>query len=61
VRQERLDAVRRDLADARLSGLSISRLAAGHGFTNASLFSKQFRAAEGCTSREFREKALRPA
>ena len=59
VRQERLSAVRRDLSDPRLSGLSISRLAAGHGFTNASLFSKQFRLAEGRTPREFRERALR--
>ncbi len=61
VRQERLTAVRRDLADPRLSGLSIGRLAAKHGLSNASLFSKQFRLAEGCTPREFRERALRQA
>jgi AraC-like DNA-binding protein len=59
VRQERLAAVRRDLSDPRLAGLSIGRLAAAHGFNNASLFSKSFRLAEGCTPREFRERALR--
>jgi AraC-like DNA-binding protein len=59
VRHERLSAVRRDMSDPRLAGLSIGRLAAGHGFTNASLFSKQFRLAEGCTPREFRDRALR--
>lgn len=58
VRQERLVAVRRDLSDPRLAGLSIGRLAAGHGFGNASLFSKQFRAAEGCTPKEYRERVL---
>lgn len=58
VRHERLSAVRRDLSNPRLAGLSIGRLAAGHGFTNASLFSKQFRLAEGCTPREFRERTL---
>jgi len=61
VREERLTAVRRDLADPRLAGLSIGRLAAGHGISNPSLFSKQFRLAEGCTPREFREQARRSA
>lgn len=58
IRQERLDGARRDLADPRLGGLSIARIANGHGIGNASLFSRQFRAAEGCTPSEFRERAL---
>ena len=59
IREERLTAVRRDLCDPRLAGLSIARLAAGHGIANPSLFSRQFRLAEGCTPTEFRLRALR--
>ncbi len=59
VRIERLGAVRRDLADPRFAHHPISWLAASHGIANASLFSRQFRLAEGCTPTEFRDRALR--
>lgn len=58
IREERLTGARRDLADPRLSGLSIARIASGHGIGNPSLFARQFRAAEGCTPTEFRDRAL---
>lgn len=59
VRDLRLAGVRRDLADPRLSGLSIARVAAAHGWQNASAFSRQFRLTESCTPTEFRVRALR--
>jgi AraC-like DNA-binding protein len=59
IRDVRLAGVRRDLADPRLSGLSIARVAAAHGWTNASAFSRQFRLIEGCTPSEFRSCAHR--
>jgi AraC-like DNA-binding protein len=59
IRDLRLGGVRRDLADPRLAGLSVARVAAAHGWTNASAFSRAFRLAEGCTPSEFRQRALR--
>jgi AraC-like DNA-binding protein len=58
VREERLAAVRRDLADPRLAGLSVSRIAAAHGMTSPTVFSRVFRAAHGCTPTEYRSRAL---
>ena len=59
IRDLRLAGVRRDLADPRMSGLSIARVAAAHGLLNPSAFSRQFRLTEGCTPTEFRIHALR--
>jgi AraC-like DNA-binding protein len=59
IRTARLDAVRRDLADPRLAGLSVARIAAGHGLPNPSHFSRQFRQFTGCTPTEYRTRALR--
>jgi AraC-like DNA-binding protein len=59
IRDLRLAGVRRDLADPRLAGLSIARVAAAHGWHNASAFSRQFRSTEDCTPSEFRARALR--
>jgi AraC-like DNA-binding protein len=59
IRDLRLAGVRRDLGDPRMSGLSIARVAAAHGWHNASAFSRQFRLTEGCTPTEFRIRALR--
>jgi AraC-like DNA-binding protein len=59
IRDLRLAGVRRDLADPRMAGLSIARVAAAHGWHNASAFSRQFRLTEGCTPTEFRARALR--
>jgi transcriptional regulator GlxA family with amidase domain len=41
-----------------MSGLSIARVAAAHGWHNPSAFSRQFRLTEGCTPTEFRTRAL---
>jgi AraC-like DNA-binding protein len=60
MRDLRLAGVRRDLADPRMAGLSIARVAAAHGWINASAFSRQFRLTEGCTPSEFRARALHP-
>jgi AraC-like DNA-binding protein len=59
IRDLRLAGVRRDLADPRLAGLSIARVAASHGWHNVSAFSRRFRLTEGCTPTEFRARALR--
>ena len=59
IRDLRLAGVRRDLADPRLAGLSVARVAAAHGWTNASAFSRAFRVAESCTPSEFRARSLR--
>lgn len=58
IRDERIRAVRRDLLDPRLASVPLARLAAGRGITNPSLFSRQFRFAEGMTPSAFREKML---
>ena len=58
IRDLRLAGVRRDLADPRLAGLSIARVAAGHGWHNASAFSRHFRLIEACTPTEFRVRSL---
>jgi AraC-like DNA-binding protein len=59
LREERLAAIRADLADPGLAHRSIERIAAAHGLRNASAFARLFRAAEGLTPREFRAAALR--
>jgi len=59
VRDERLAAIRRDLADPRLAHRSIGRIAAWHGMPNASAFARLFKTVEGSTAREYRANALR--
>ncbi|WP_248960973.1 helix-turn-helix domain-containing protein [Sphaerisporangium perillae] len=59
IRQERLIAIRRDLADPRLAQRPIARIAESHGMVNPSAFARLFRAVEGITPRLFREMALR--
>ncbi|HUS22389.1 MAG TPA: helix-turn-helix domain-containing protein [Aeromicrobium sp.] len=54
IRDERLGAFGRDLADPRLSRISIARLAAARGLTNPSLAARLFRERNGCTPSEFR-------
>jgi AraC-like DNA-binding protein len=50
----RLEAVRADLCDPALRHRTISDLAFGWGFVDASHFSRAFRARYGCTPREVR-------
>jgi len=54
IREERLAAFARDLADPRLSRIAISRLAAGRGLTNPSLAARLFREQTGSTPSEYR-------
>lgn len=60
IREARINAVKRDLADRRHAGRSVARIAAGHGCVNASLFSRQFRQTVGCTPTEYRARSLHP-
>jgi AraC-like DNA-binding protein len=59
IREERLAAIRRDLADPRLAHRPVARIAATHGMANPSAFARLFRSIEGVTPREFRAAALR--
>ena len=58
IRAERLEAIRRDLADPALMLRPIERIAAAHGLRNASAFARLFRSVEGMTPREYRAAAL---
>lgn len=58
LRQGRLDAVRRDLADPRLITRSLGQISGAHGFANQAAFARLFRAAYGKTAREYRSGAL---
>lgn len=60
LREERLAAIRADLADPALAHRSMERIAAAHGLRNASAFARLFRRAEGVTPREFRAALARP-
>ncbi|RZT85115.1 AraC family transcriptional regulator [Pseudonocardia sediminis] len=51
---ERLDAVRAEICDPALRHRTISDLAFGWGFSDASHFSRAFRARYGCTASELR-------
>lgn len=55
---QRLEACRRDLADARLAERSVSDLAYSWGFNDAAHFSRSFREQFGQSPREWRSQAL---
>lgn len=57
VRNRRLERCRDDLADPRLSRLPLTEIAYRWGFSDSSHFSRCFKAAFGCTAREFRARA----
>jgi AraC-like DNA-binding protein len=59
IRGERLAAIRRDLADPRLTHRSIGRIAQAHGLVNPSAFTRLFHSIEGVTPSQFRDGALR--
>ncbi|MFF0447522.1 helix-turn-helix domain-containing protein [Streptomyces sp. NPDC004609] len=61
IRELRLDRVRRDLADPRLSARSIHSIAARWGFPQHAHFSRAFRTAYGITPSEHRDNARRGA
>ncbi|NJO67479.1 MAG: helix-turn-helix domain-containing protein [Rhodospirillales bacterium] len=54
VRRRRLERCRDDLADPRLRALPMTEIAFRWGFSDSSHFSRSFRAAFGCTARDFR-------
>lgn len=58
LRSERLEAIRRDLADPRLAARPINRIAAVHGMSNPTIFARTFRARFGLTAREYRAAAI---
>ncbi|MET8996010.1 helix-turn-helix domain-containing protein [Amycolatopsis sp. NPDC004169] len=60
IRRRRLEQCRRDLADPRLAGRSITAIAARWGFASPAHFSHAFRGAYGVSPRQFRRrKAVR--
>jgi AraC-like DNA-binding protein len=56
IRRQRLERVRRDLADPALRGTTIQVIAARWGFPRAADFSRAFRSAYGVTARDYRAK-----
>jgi AraC-like DNA-binding protein len=64
IRRSRLEACRRDLVDPELGHRTILAIASHWGLPGPQHFSRAFRAAYGCSPREFRRQAqseLRPA
>jgi AraC-like DNA-binding protein len=59
IRQRRLAACRRDLADPALADRPVAALAARRGFPSAAHFSRVFKAAHGMTPQEYRQSAGR--
>jgi len=57
IRMRRLEAARRDLADPALRAVPIHCIAARSGFPRAADFTRAFRAAYGCTPRDYRSEA----
>lgn len=57
LKDARLRNCRRDLADPRLARVSIAAIARGHGFHNASVFTRAFTARYGVGPRSFRRQA----
>jgi AraC-like DNA-binding protein len=60
IRQRRLEACRRDLADPALASRPVAVIAARWGYTSASHFGQVFRAAHGMPPQEYRQWAQRP-
>jgi transcriptional regulator GlxA family with amidase domain len=56
IRHHRLEACRRALLDPALSDRSVQGVAAGWGFTNATHFSRLFKATYGLTATEYRQR-----
>jgi AraC-like DNA-binding protein len=54
IRQRRLEACRRDLADPALVSSPVAAIAARWGYSSASYFGQVFRAAHGITPQEYR-------
>ena len=59
VRARRLERCREDLADPRFAALPVTEIAFRWGFSNSSHFSRSFKAAFGCTARDFRAAVAR--
>ncbi|GGR66650.1 AraC family transcriptional regulator [Streptomyces aureoverticillatus] len=61
IRTQRLERIRRDLADPALRALPIHSVAARWGLVRAADFSRAFRAAYGMTPRDFRARSAQEA
>lgn len=57
VREQRLAACRRDLADPRQRHRTIADIARAHGFTDPAVFARTFRRQYGATARDYRHMA----
>lgn len=57
IRAERLEAARRELADASRAGVPIRAIAARYGFKDHATFTRSFRAAHGASPRDYRHAA----
>lgn len=57
IRRARLEHARRDLADPRLAGASVTQVARRCGFTDLAGFSRAFRAAYGVAPRAYRARS----
>lgn len=60
IRQRRLEACRRDLADPALASRPVAAIAARWGYSSASYFGQVFRTAHGMPPQEYRRWALHP-
>ena len=60
IRQRRLEACRRDLADPALASRPVAAIAARWGYPNASHFGQVFRTAHGMPPQEYRMWAQHP-
>ncbi|TCK22102.1 helix-turn-helix protein [Pseudonocardia endophytica] len=58
IKELRLDACRRALCSHRWEHVPIGQIAARHGFTNASFFSREFTARFGTSPRRYRQGAI---
>jgi AraC-like DNA-binding protein len=57
IRSERLEAARRELADASRAGVPIRAIAARYGFKDHATFTRSFHAAHGASPRDYRHAA----
>jgi AraC-like DNA-binding protein len=59
IRQRRLEACRRDLADPAQATRPVAAIATRRGFSNAAHFARVFKAAHGLTPQDYRRRMLR--
>lgn len=58
IRQQRLEASRRDLTDPNVASRSVAAIAKRWGFSSASQFTQAFKARYGMPPRDYRQQAI---